>query len=470
MPRDGEAPPVSGKAIVIAIGSPLITARQFRDRIYGDDRHPRLVRHRGAFFRWTGPEWAELAEETLRAEIYEFLEGCHRFKEKDLAPVEPNIKLVNEVLAALKAATLIDDKIDPPAWLGKGREEQPGEIVAFQNGLLHLPTRALIPPTPEFFCLSALDISWDLKAPKPEHWLAFLAQLWPGDQESISALQKLSGYLLTDDTKLQIAAMIVGPTRSGKGTIGRLLAALVGRRNTVSPTLSSLGSHFGRASLIGKRMALIGDAKVGRDTDPVTIAEHILGISGEDAVTIPRKNQSDWIGQLHLKFVVLCTEVPKMTDDSGGIAHRFVILQLTTSFLGREDTRLTDKLLGELPGIAVWAVEGWDAVFGGEGTGKIDQPASALGHVADIRDLASDIKQYLEERCDFSADYRVKRDTLYQDYCSWRTAQGDRIVTKAVFGRKLRTAFPKLADYHPAAPATPERRPPREYCGLRLQA
>ena len=356
MPRDDATPLATGKAIIIAPGSPLTTAREFRDRIYGDERHPRLLRHRGTFFRWVVLEWIEIGEEELRAEIYEFLEGCHRFKEKDLVPVEPNIRLVSEVFAALKATTIIDDKIDPPAWLCEGRKESPREIVAFKNGLLHLPTRALIPPTPEFFCLGALDIDWNLNAPKPERWFAFLAQLWPDDQESINTLQKLFGYLLTDDTTLQIAVMIIGPTRSGKGTIGRVLGAVVGTRNTVSPSLSSLGSHFGRASLIGKRMALIGDAKVGRDTDPVAIAEHILGISGEDAVTIPRKNQADWTGQLHLKFVVLCTEVPRMTDDSAGIAYRFVILQLTTSFLGREDTHLAEKLLSELPGIAVWAV------------------------------------------------------------------------------------------------------------------
>ena len=469
MPRDDATALATGKATIIVLASPLTIAREFRDRIYGDERHPTLLRHRGTFFRWVGPEWAEIGEEALRAEIYKFLEGCHRFKEKDLAPVQPNIRLVGEVFAALKAITFVDDEIDPPAWLEERRKEDPREIVAFKNGLLHLPARALIPPTPEFFCLSSLKIDWNLNAPKPEHWFAFLAQLWPEDQESISTLQKLFGYLLTDDTKLQIAVIIIGPPRSGKGTIGRVLGALVGTHNTVSPTLSSLASHFGRASLIGKRMALIGDAKVGRDTDPVAIAEHILGITGEDVVSIPRKYQADWTGRLRLKFVVLCTEVPGMTDDSAGIASRFIVLQLTTSFLGREDTSLTNKLLAELPGIAVWAVGGWDAVFGEKGTGKILQPTSALGHIADIRNLASDIKQYLDERCDFSPDYSVPRDLLYTDFCSWRSAQGRRIVTKAVFGRKLRTAFPKLGKYHPGESATSDHRPPREYRGLRLR-
>lgn len=188
-----------------------------------------------------------------------------------------------------------------------------------------------------------------------------------------------------------------------------MLAALIGKHNTVTPTLANLGNHFGRASLIGKRLALIGDAKIGRDSDPVAIAEHILGITGEDGVTIPRKHQPDWIGKLPLKLVVLCTETPQMTDDSAGIAFRFIILQLTESFLDREDLDLTEKLVSELPGIAVWAVAGWSALFGEQGSGKITQPKSAQGHVNDLRDLSSDIKQYLDERCDFHPDYVVEK-------------------------------------------------------------
>jgi len=52
MPRDnGWTPPPDGKAIIINPSSPLTVAREFLDRIYGDHRGCRLLRHRGAFFR-----------------------------------------------------------------------------------------------------------------------------------------------------------------------------------------------------------------------------------------------------------------------------------------------------------------------------------------------------------------------------------------------------------------------------------
>ena len=38
---------------------------------------------------------------------------------------------------------------------------------------------------------------------------------------------------------------------------------------------------------------------------------------------------------------------------------RLVILRQTRSWYGQEDTRLTARLMGELPGVLLWALEGW---------------------------------------------------------------------------------------------------------------
>jgi putative DNA primase/helicase len=86
-------------------------------------------------------------------------------------------------------------------------------------------------------------------APEPRQWLEFLGQLWgPDDQEAINTLQEVFGYCLTGDTGQQKAFLLVGPKRSGKGTIARVLARLVGiGGNAVAPTLAALGTNFGLA-------------------------------------------------------------------------------------------------------------------------------------------------------------------------------------------------------------------------------
>jgi putative DNA primase/helicase len=82
--------------------------------------------------------------------------------------------------------------------------------------------------------------------------------------------------------------MIVGPRRSGKGTIARVFGRLVGETNVCGPTASSLAGNFGLQPLIGKTLAIVSDARFSGEGIS-TVAERLLCISGEDAVSIDRK-------------------------------------------------------------------------------------------------------------------------------------------------------------------------------------
>ena len=84
------------------------------------------------------------------------------------------------------------------------------------------------------------------------------------------------GYCLTADTSQQKAFAVIGPKRSGKGTIGRILVAMLGAHNCAAPTLAKLGRTFGLESLIGKRLAVISDARLSSRADQHAIAERIF--------------------------------------------------------------------------------------------------------------------------------------------------------------------------------------------------
>jgi hypothetical protein len=57
--------------------------------------------------------------------------------------------------------------------------------------------------------------------------------------------------------------------------------------------------------------------------------------------------------------MMLTNELPRLLDNSGALANRFIVLVLERSFYGREDPALANRLLGELPGILNWAMEGY---------------------------------------------------------------------------------------------------------------
>ena len=272
--------------------------------------------------------------------------------------------------------------------------------------------------------------------------MRFLASLWPEDPASIDALQDLFGYCLGSDTNQQKIFLIVGPKRGGKGMIASILARLVGRDNCVAPTLASLGMNFGLAPLINKSVAIIGDARLGGRADQHAIAERLLSISGQDALTIDRKFLPGWTGRLQARFVVMTNELPRLADASGALASRFIVLILTRSFYGHEDLGLSSRLLAELPGIMNWGLAGWRRL---RTRGYFVQPDSAAEAVQDLEDLGSPIKAFLRDKCGVDPVYSVAADELFEAWQNYCKSQGrEHAGTTQTFGRDLRSALPTI--------------------------
>jgi putative DNA primase/helicase len=144
--------------------------------------------------------------------------------------------------------------------------------------------------------------------------------------------------------------------------------------------------------------------------------------------------------------VVLTNELPRLSDSSGALASRFVVLVLTKSFLGREDPGLTDRLLLESPGIFNWALAGLDRL---KDRGHFQPPASGQEAVQQLEDLASPVSAFVRDFCTLGADQRVNVDDLWAAWKRWCTMENRSPGTKVMFGRDLRAAVPTL---HKARP------------------
>lgn len=401
-------------------GNPLPTARAFIEDDFQNQRHRTLLHHGGQFYSWNGICYQVMESRTISAMLYKYLEPASQsVRKNEWKPFAPTAKKVREVVRALEAEThLPTNVIAIPAWLGSHRHSRPDarEIIACSNGLLHLPTLKLLPSTPAFFSTNALSFPYDPGAPEPARWLKFLGELWPSDPESISTLQEIFGYFLVPGTRQQKIFLIIGPKRSGKGTIGRVLRGLLGQNNVCAPTLASFSQNFGLQPLIGKQLAIISDARLSPRPDQQVIAERLLSISGEDALTIDRKYLPAWTGQLFCRILVLTNVLPRISDPSGAFASRFIVLRLTESFYGREDQTLTDSLLCELPGILNWATEGWQRL---RERGHFVQPTSATGQAQKLQDLGSPIEAFIRDRCVTGHGRTVVIAKLFAEYKSW---------------------------------------------------
>src|SRR5690606_5800668 len=100
--------------------------------------------------------------------------------------------------------------------------------------------------------------------------------------------------------------------------------------------------------------------------------------------------------KLPTRFTFLTNEVPHLSEASGALAGRFLILRFTQSFYGREDLDLTEKLLEELPGILQWAVEGWHLL---RAAGRFQEPPSSRELHEEMEDAFSPIGAFVRDRC-----------------------------------------------------------------------
>ena len=436
-----KAEPTKGE-LVISVGAPLVTAQQFILRTHTAAGARTLHHQNGTFHHWQGSHYIERVTEEMRAALYRFLAGALTYDEKDeLVPFNPTKVKVANVLEAAAAEAQLSRSTRPPAWLENGNPPA-NEIIACKNVLLHLPTRKTRPHTPAFFTLNGLPFDYQASPPVPTAWLAFLASIWPDDPQAIDTLQELFGLCLAADTSHQKAFLIVGPKRSGKGTIARILTELLGAANVCSPTLGSLSTNFGLAPLIGKRLAVISDARLSGKTDHAVIVERLLAITGEDSQTIDRKFREAWTGKLDTRFLILTNELPRLTDSSGALASRFVVLKMVRTFYGQEDQGLLQKLTPELPGIFGWAIDGWKRLTT---RGHFVSPKSSADAVREMEDLGSPIGAFLRECCIIHPHVSVGTNALYNAWCQWCHAHGwDRFGTTQTFGRDLGAALPEL--------------------------
>lgn len=335
------------------------------------------------------------------------------------------------------------------------------EIVACSNGLLHVGTRKLLELTPLFFNRVAVPFEYEPTAPEPVRWLQFLNQLWPDDPESIAALQEFFGYVLSGRTDLHKIMLLIGPTRSGKGTIARLLAALLGKGNVAGPTLASLETNFGLSPLLGKPLAVVSDARLAGG-NVHQVVERLLSISGEDLLTVDRKYREPWSGKLPSRFLILSNELPRFGDASGAIANRFVVLAMHQSFLGKENHTLTDELTRELAGILSWSLDGLDRL---NQQGKFTEPKASTDSILALQDLVSPVAAYVRDNCDVGIGYEILIDDLFADWRTWCEDNGHKPGSVQTFGRDPRVVIPHLRVLRPRKGETKRK---RRYAGLRL--
>jgi len=406
-----------------------------------------LVYWRGDFYAWKETCWSKLNRDDIRAQLYEFTRDSVYAKEGKMMPWLPNQRRVSDLVDALKAVCRVPDTLQPPCWLNG---QASGSIVSFRNGLLVIDGRELLPHTPRYFNLTSLPYDYDPIA-KCESWDAFMKQLWRDDEEPVCALEEFLGCIVAGKGDLQRILVLIGPPRSGKSTILKVIEHLVGVPNAVAIQLAKLTKDNVLSSLIGKAVCLIPDIRAFSGRMP-EIAEVLLSISGQDNFTIDRKYKDPWAGSLDTLVVMASNEFPAIRDTSGALPARYLPIIMTESWLGREDRTLLSRLTAELPGILNRVLDGLDHVIKAR---RFTEPKASAEAALDLAEMASPMKRFIAEHLvvtpqgGSSSQCATPTAEIYRAYQSWAQENGEPAISKTTFGLRLRAALPLIKRTQP---------------------
>ena len=426
---------------IVLDSGPMNHARVFLENYYISEEGYHLVHYADDFYIYCGTHYEVIEEATIRSKVYAFLDKCKKpAKQGALQPFNPTPASVSAAIDAIKSIVHLANhpNTKPPIWLDDYAQSKPpaSKLISLMNGIFHLEDSILLPHSLGFFTQNSLPFAYDPNAQCPV-WMGFLDSVWPTDQESKDTLQEMMGYILSGDTRQQKFFNLIGPRRSGKGTINKVLVSLLGQHNTVAPELGELCDTFGLQPWLGKLLASFTDARAPERNRSAVVSQ-LLRIVGGDTITVQRKNKEAWNGYLPTRIVIYSNEALQLTENSNALTGRMIVLKMTKSFYDNEDTELAFKLEQELSGIFNWAMEGLRRRLARGG--HFLQPASGKGYLDLMEELGNPMKPFADEALEFDLTSWVNKEDVFACWKHWALNKSMAPGTEQAFKRRFLAA------------------------------
>ncbi|PHC37061.1 DNA primase [Bacillus pseudomycoides] len=309
-----------------------------------------------------------------------------------------------------------------------------------ENGIVDLKTGKLQPHDREIGLTKITNIAFDENAKCPT-WLAFLDQIFLGDQDLVEYMQRLIGYSLTGDISEQIIMFLVGGGSNGKSTFINIIKDLMGEygKQAKADTFikkKDTGANNDIARLVGARFVSAIESEEGEKLSE-SFVKQITG--GEPVLArFLRQEYFEFVPEFKVFFTTNHKPVIGGLDE--GIWRRVKLIPFNLNLPAhKRDKRLPEKLSLEMPGILNWAIEGcmkWQQ-------GRLKEPkvvAEATGQYKEDMDI---LAPFLDEVCYIDEPeneaIKIEAKELYNVYDNWCFKAGERSLGNRSFYRMLET-------------------------------
>lgn len=340
-------------------------------------------------------------------------------------------RFVNGVLSLLKAKLRVNH------W-----EVRKG-FICLQDCVLDVNTLKEYPHEPGYRMLSQLPFKWadrHVGCEPVKEWLLEACSLKADWVQVIRA--GINATVTERGGELQRFMELVGAGGSGKGTLLRLVQALLGRENYAITELKQLEQNrFETAALYGKKAVFITDSE--RYTGDVSTLKKL---TGDDELRHEKKGIQQ-TGSFRFSGVVwiAANEIIQSSDYTNALARRRLSMPFERVVPQNERRPLEKEFQPYLPGVLQWVLEmpaSEVAAYVGDTNRLVPSLGSfsteVLLNTNPLADWANDCLYYDPKAQTQIGDNGQSAELfLYPNYCEWAQRNSHGIMTKQRFSAIL---------------------------------
>jgi putative DNA primase/helicase len=311
------------------------------------------------------------------------------------------------------------------------------DLMAFNcaNGTIDLRTGHLRPHESEDMLSKISKVVYNPEAVAPR-WLAFLHQIFAGDQSLIDYVQKSVGYSLTGDTSEQCLFLLHGTGANGKSVLLKTITALTSEYAQQVQTDSLMvkknsGVNNDIAALRGARFL----SAVETEADHKLAESLVKHITGGDKVSARFLFHEYFEFTPQFKIWLAANHKPQVKGNDHAIWRRIKLIPFDITIPQTEQNPKLDlELREELSGILNWALEGclrWQV----DGLGE---PQAVTDATAAYKLEQDSLAGFLSDTCETGKLYQVTAKELYAAYERWCSTNGETTQPSKWLGEQLK--------------------------------
>ena len=402
------------------------------------DGNARYEPNSRAWFVWEGRFWARdedgrvvrLAKQVVDALLAEaILSGDPDVRKR-------RISFARKSQASARIAAMIElARTEHGVSIQFGAFDRELHLLNCANGMIDLRSGQLLPHARDTFVTQFVEAVFEPSAPCP-NFERFFSDILSGDAELIEYLQSAAGYAATGETREQCFFVLHGDGANGKSTFLNAIRSLLGSYAKHTPTDTLLakvgGSSNDLARLAGARFVTASEANADQ-----RMADSLLKqVTGDEPITARFLFKEFISFQPQFKLFLATNQLPQINGNDPAMWRRVRTIPFTRVFTSEQQDRgLAEKLADERAGILAWIVRGAVNWY----TDGLKTPRAVQQANSEYQAEMDSIGQFIEERCERTAETHVSASALYSNYRLHANDNGRSAVNATQFGRTLTT-------------------------------